>query len=428
MKKLAIVGSGVSGMSTAYYLRNEFDITVFEKDDYIGGHTRTIDVNEGDKTQHIDMAFMVFHKGMYRNLHALLEELGVPHQDHRGGFNFFDLETGNQYGTQEFELEEHQLVGHYPDSFVSLWRETQRFLKEGPEDFRNKKAFVSLREYLDVRGYSEDFKYGFAVMLGAAVWSVSAEGMLDFPASTLIGFFIGHDAAGLGGRSVNWRTVSKGSHSYMKKIIAALPKPVRNNCAVEQVRVNDEGKIVVTSQQGEEVFDYVVLAGHADQNLRMLADPTEQQTRLLSTVKYHPTRVTLHTDTSVLPQARDRWQSWNYGRLRKDYKLSPYIVYYMNKVQSLDTTNDYFVSLDSPVPIAEDKIITDLTLSHPLFNVEVHQAQKEFQKMNTSEGPIFFAGTYFSSKFLGPDAFGFHDSGLASGLECIKRLRKLNEA
>ena len=225
MKKLAIIGSGISGISVAYHLRNDYDITVIEKNDYIGGHTNTHVVKEGDREIGIDTAFMVWNPRSYKNLYEFFKELELPYHEIRGGFNFWDRESGVQYGTQDFDLTPEEISGQYPESFVKIYEEANRFHKECVEDFKKGRTWCSLNEYLDRNNYSEAFKYGFVVLIGCAAWTVTPETLLEYPASTVIAFYMIHGPGGLTGKTMEWCSLEGGSHHYLKKVQALLKRP-----------------------------------------------------------------------------------------------------------------------------------------------------------------------------------------------------------
>ena len=296
MKKIAIIGSGISGISAAYYLNKNFDVHVYEKSGYVGGHTNTISVSDGECTYGVDTAFMVFNRDNYKNLTKLFNQLNVSTLQHQGGFNFYDLTTGLNYGTRELSKDENWVAQHLPGDFIEVWREANRFFNEAPRHFFEGKTYVPLKEYLLTYGYSERFIDSYVVQLGSACWSLPADKMAEMPASTLIGFFMNHGQSGLGGQLVNWETVEHGSKQYLDKIQDVLRHPVRLNCKVQSVE--KKGSFVAVTANGmEEIFDKVIIATHADQALDILHSPTPMQSRLLGKIKYNRSEVVLHTDT-----------------------------------------------------------------------------------------------------------------------------------
>lgn len=411
---VAVVGAGIAGLSAAHRLADSADVTLFEANDYAGGHANTIVVEESGRTIGIDTAFVVFNARTYPQLSAFFAELGVEACDHQGGFNFFDLDSGLDYGSKELGMTEEEVAERYPASFVSLWREAARFHAEAPKDFLRQRTNIPLGQYLDERGYSDDFKYGYVVLLATAVWSVPAELIWEMPATTVIAFFMSHDQEALGGRTIAWKTVKDGSRSYVQAITDKLGDGLRLNNPVQ--RVADRGDHVeLTTAEGTRSFDQVVVATHADITLAMLENPTDEQRRILSTVRYSSTRAILHTDPAVMSADRERWSSWNYGRVLRDGTPHAWVAYYMNSLQGFTAERDYFVTLDSPIEPDPSTVIADIPYTHPIIDMPVRDMQKGIQSVNRG-GAVKLAGSYFHAPKIGPDLIGSHEAGHASGL------------
>ncbi len=413
--RVAVVGSGISGLSAAYHLPPDAEVTVYEKDARPGGHAHTVEVEEQGRTLGIDTAFVVFNSRTYPQISAFFEEIGARALDHTGGFDFFDLDRGLDYGTAEFELTEAEIADRYPADFLTLWRDAERFHREAPRDFLRKRTEMPLGEYLARGGYSDAFKYGYVVLLATAVWSVPAELIWEMPATTVIAFFMSHDPGGLGGRSVAWKTIEGGSIEYVRRVVDALNGKVRTTTPVTAVRREGDG-VVVTTAAGEERYDYAVLAAHADQTLAMLEEPTPRQAEILGKVRYSSTRAVLHTDPSSMPPDRSRWQSWNYGLKTVDGRTRTWVAYYMNSLQGFTAEQDYFVTLDSPIAPRDDLVVCELPYSHPVIDMEVRAMQKTVYEVNDSDR-IKLAGSYFHSPKIGPDLIGSHEAGFVSGLK-----------
>ncbi len=413
-QSVAVVGAGIAGLSAAYQLAPEADVTLFESADYAGGHANTIVVEEAGQSIGIDTAFVVFNARTYPQISQFFAELGVTAEDHHGGFNFFDLDTGLDYGTEELDLDEVDVVGRYPDTFVNLWREARRFHEEAPRDFLRQKTNIPLGQYLDERGYSDDFKYGYVVLLATAVWSVPAELIWEMPATTVIAFYMSHDQEALGGRTIAWKTVGGGSRSYVNAVRRTLGDAVTLNTAVR--RVVDRGDHVeVVTDARVQTFDQVIIATHADTALELIQNPTERQREILSTVRYSSTRAILHTDPAVMPTARERWASWNYGRIAKDGKPHAWVAYYMNSLQGFTAEQDYFVTLDCPIEPRSETVIREIAYTHPIIDLPVRQMQRGIQSVN-QENRIKLAGSYFHAPKIGLDLIGSHEAGHVSGL------------
>jgi predicted NAD/FAD-binding protein len=420
--RVAVIGAGIAGLSAAYHLPPEAEVTVYEKDDRAGGHAYTVEMEEDGKTLGIDTAFVVFNARTYPQLTAFFESIGVPALDHTGGFNFFDLDRGLDYGTAEFELTEQDITDRYPADFLTLWRDAERFHREAPKDFLRKRTDLPLGEYLDRGGYSDVFRYGYVVLLATAVWSVPAELIWEMPATTVIAFFMSHDPGGLGGRSVSWKTVGGGSISYVRKVIEGINGTVRTSSPVIGVREDEDG-VVVTTAAGHERYDYAIVASHADQTLKLLERPTARQAEILEKVRYSSTTAIVHTDAATMSPDRSRWQSWNYGLKTVDGVTRTWVAYYMNQLQGFTARQDYFVTLDSPIVPRDELVIKEIPYTHPIIDMDVRAMQKDIHSVNDL-GRIKLAGSYFHSPKIGPDLIGSHESGFVSGLRAAQAVAR----
>ncbi|MFE1441941.1 NAD(P)/FAD-dependent oxidoreductase [Streptomyces sp. NPDC058739] len=418
--RIAVVGAGVSGVSAAYHLRDHASITLFDREDRIGGHANTVEVEENGRILGIDTAFVVFNRPAYTNLCEFFDELGVEQVEHKGAFNFFDLDSGMEYGTSELGLSEEEVVARYPEEFQTIWREARRFHTEGRRDFVRKKADIPLGEYLDKNGYSQAFRTSYVILLCSAVWSIPAELIWQMPASTAIAFFMGHDEGGLGGQHVDWRTVGGGSVNYVRKALAAIGPEIRTGEPVTRIHQGDDS-VTVTTADGSERFDYVVIGAHADEALAMLENPTERQREVLSKVRYNGSRVVLHTDPSVMPGNRERWEAWNYGKVAVDGQDRTYVAYYMNKLHGFTAEKDYFVTLDYPLEVAADTVIAEFPYTHPIIDNPVREMQKDIYDVNNGTR-VKLAGAYFHAKRHGVDQIGSHEAGYSSGMDVAQRL------
>lgn len=423
--QVAVVGGGAAGISAAYHLREDAQVTLFESAPQLGGHAYTVEVEDAGRTFGLDTAFIVYNEPHYPKITRFFADLGVATQSHPGKFCFFDLDVKSAYVSDDFERPEDEVRERYPAEFVRLWEEARRFLAESPRHFVRKQADIPLGEYLDRNGYSDEFRYGFIVLISTAAWSVPADRIWEMPASTVIAFFFAHGAEGLGGRTAPWRTVTGGSVSYVRAAAARLRAArsrIRLATPVLGVRQEEDG-VVVRTAAGPERFDYAVLATHADDSLAVLENPTPRQ-RMLEAFAYHPTRATLHTDESVMPQDRTAWRSWNYGRRNVDGEQVSWVNYYLNDLQCLDGTRDYFLTLDSGVDIREDHVIEEISYRHPVFTIEARRLQNEIYSLNDPAGRLMFAGSYFHSRRLGPDVIGLHESAFDSGGAAAEAVRE----
>ncbi len=408
--RVAVIGAGIAGLSAAYRLRADAEVTLFESAAQAGGHAHTIEIDHNGTALGLDTAFIVYNEPHYPSLTKFFADLGVPTKAHPGRFSFFD-HGGHAYVSEDFDLPEHEVVERYPAEFVSLWREARRFHRESPKDFMRGRADLPLADYLDRNRYSESFRHGFIVLIATAAWSVPAERIWEMPASTVIAFFFAHGAEGLGGRTVPWRTVEGGSITYVRAVLDRLHANASVHLRTEVLGVREEADAVaVRTAAGVERFDQVVLATHADDALRLLERPTPRQL-MLAAIEYHPTRAVLHTDPTIMPASRTHWRSWNYGR---SPGLRSWVVYYLNRLQDFPCEKNFFVSLDCPLRIRDEHVIADLQHRHPIFTTEVRRLQREIHSVNEGSR-VKFAGSYFHSRRLGPDIVGSHESAFDSG-------------
>jgi predicted NAD/FAD-binding protein len=423
MSRVAIVGAGVSGLAAAYQLRDAAEVTLFEREPRAGGHANTIAVDDpvGGEIG-IDTGFIVCNGRTYPELMEFFGELGVETIDHRGGFNFFDTGSGLQFGSEELDLGQEEVRARYPEEFTRIWREARRFHRRGARDYVRGRTNVPLGQYLDDNGYSEEFKTSYVILLGSAVWSVPAELIWEMPASTVLGFFMSHDPGGLGGREVEWRTVLDGSRSYVRRALEEIGGRLELGCPVRSVRQAGEGVEIVTDG-GTEAFDACVVATHADEALTLVEDAPERAREMLARVRYSPAVATVHTDPSILPPDRDRWQSWNYGSAVRDGVQRTYVVWWMNHLQGFEASRDYFLTLDCPLPIAADAVIREIPYTHPVVTVDVREMQEDVYDACQGDR-IKFCGSYFHSKRLGVDLIASHEAAFSSGTEAGRAVRR----
>lgn len=423
MLNIAVIGSGPSGLSAAYHLREHGRITFFEREPRPGGHANTVEVEENGRTIGLDTAFIVFNRRFYPQLTGFFDEVGVAAIPHPGGFTFFDKDSGLEFGTEELEWDEEAIDARYGaqyPEFPLVWREARRFHEESRRDFVRGRADMSLGDYLDANGYSQEFRHSFLIMLCSAVWSVPAELIWEMPAATVIAFFVGHDEGGLGGRRVDWRTVGGGSISYVRKLLAEVSPDLRLSSPATAVRQEADG-VYVTTASGTEKFDYAVLATHADEAYALLENPTDAQRAAVENVRYSASKVVLHSDPALMPADEKAWLAWNYGKVQVDGGTHCFVTYYLNKLQDFEADRDYFVTLDPPGPVDPATVIAEFDYTHPVIDMGLRERQPVIYDANQG-GRVKLAGSYFHSPRLGPDQIGSHEAAFASGAEAAAQL------
>lgn len=414
-KRLAIVGTGIAGLACAYFLHDRFELTIYEQNDYVGGHTNTITVQEDGRDVPIDTGFMVFNHVTYPNLCRLFRELGVKTKPTDMSFSVQHSPSGLEYNGGSLNL----LFGQRRNLFSPRhWRmlmAIDRFNKEAPAALDDPRyAEMSLRDYVNERGYGEDMFQLYLVPMSSAVWSTPPEKMEAFPATTLLRFWHNHGFLGLDTQH-QWWTVCNGAKSYVPKITANFRDRIRLGRKVTRVSRTADRVIVHDSSGASEEFDKVILACHGDQILPLLAEPTETEDRVLSAFQYQPNTATLHTDSSVMPQTRRCWASWNYRIAEGPLgEALPETHYWMNRLQGVSEREHYFVSLNCHERLDPAKVLKRIEYAHPLFDLAAIRAQKELPALNhiSPEQTTYYAGAWFK--------YGFHEDGFTSGLECAR--------
>ncbi len=419
MKSIGIVGSGIAGLGLAYQLRDRYDITIFEGNSYVGGHTNTIDVDKPSSVA-FDTGFMVFNHVTYPLLTSLFQELNVEtcktdmsfSVQHKG-----DRLEWNGAGLDAIFAERRNLLN------LRFWRMLLKldwFNKNAPEHLQDPQlSSLSISDYVARYQLGADFLNWYLVPMGASVWSTPLEGMLEFPASTLLRFFHNHGFLGLT-THFQWYTVVGGARNYVKALLTSL-KPqdrVLTNSAVVGVERTAEGARVFTADGKSHYFDCVALATHADQSLQLLKNPTSLERELLAPFHYQDNTVTVHCDTSVMPTCRKAWASWNHRVSPGEGGATTH--YWMNNLQGLAGPTNYFVSLNSEHLVDESKIFRRLNYTHPLFTLATQKAQLRLPELNEQDGSIFYCGSYFR--------YGFHEDAYLSACLLADRLKALGVA
>ncbi|MBA3679954.1 MAG: FAD-dependent oxidoreductase [Bacteroidetes bacterium] len=420
MQTLAIIGTGIAGMGCGHLLQKKYELTFFEQNNYIGGHTNTFSTDEDGKQVYMDTGFMVFNFETYPNLCKLFDEIKAPIKKTDMSFSVQHVPTGLEYCGSGLNGLFAQRKNIFNRPYIKMLKDITRFNKISIEILDDPKyQNYSLAQYIKEFNFSEDMLWKYLVPMSSAVWSTPMDKMLDFPAVALIRFFKNHGFLGLNTQH-QWYTLENGSQAYREILIKPFKDKIQINKMVTNVNRNDDGTATVhLNDDSSQQFDKVIFASHADQTLKILAQPTAEEQRLLSPFKYQENSATVHTDESIMPKTKRTWSSWNYRIEQRSGKQIPSTIYWMNSLQAVSKKKNYFVSIDAiPGSIDKKKILKEIVYEHPLFDVAAMNAQKELQTLN-EKGPLYYCGSYFK--------YGFHEDAYASSVVlCEHILRNTN--
>ncbi|TGN19625.1 NAD(P)/FAD-dependent oxidoreductase [Leptospira idonii] len=415
-QKLAVIGTGIAGLGSAYFLSRDYDLTVFEKADYIGGHTHTVDVPEDGKQIPIDTGFIVFNHVTYPNLLRLFQVLNVPTKKSDMSFSVQFDPTKLEFCGSGLNGLFAQRSNFFKPKFIKMLLEIDRFNKTAPSILEDPEYDDwDLGKYMKENKYGEDILNYYLIPMSSAVWTTPPDLMLSFPAKSLIRFFYNHGFLGLNTQH-QWWTVDGGSREYVKRITAGYSDRIRLNSSVKQV-LREDGKVRVVLEDGSsEVFDKAVLATHGHISAKLLGNPEPLERELLPLFAYQKNTATLHTDASDMPRKKLCWSSWNYKIIRNDSgKDLPYTIYWMNRLQRVSDKKNYFVTINDPGRVRKEHILKEIEYEHPLFSVPSSLAQSRLPLLNET-GPIYYAGAYFR--------YGFHEDGFLSAVNVSRSILK----
>ena len=413
MLKTAIIGTGIAGMGCGHFLHPKDELAIYEQNDYIGGHTNTVTVDEDGKPVYIDTGFMVFNYKTYPNLRTLFAQLDAPVKKTDMSFSVQHLPSGLEYSGSSLNHLFAQRKNIFNPRYIKMLMQIGKFNKESLKILDDPKyANYSIGRYVKEFGYSDDMLWKYLVPMSSAVWSTPMEQMLDFPAVTLIRFFQNHGFLGLDTQH-QWYTLRDGSQSYRELMIKPFKDKIHiNRKAIKVTRKN--GKVAVQASDGStEIFDRVIIATHGDQALAIIDKPTWEEQRLLSPFKYQYNKAVLHTDENTMPKTKLAWSSWNYRIKMQNGQLQPSTIYWMNSLQGVSKKKNYFVSINPQDDLDEKKILMEVDYEHPLFDIPAISAQAQLQTLNET-GPIYFCGSYFK--------YGFHEDAFASAVDLCSQL------
>lgn len=417
--RIAVIGSGIAGLGAAYRLSRQFGgdaVTVFEKDHRLGGHAATVDIDYHGARIAVDTGFIVFNTLNYPLLTALFAELGV--ETHRSDMGFSLSLDGGKF---EWSGQEQNVVSSFFAQRANLlkprlWRmlgDMRRFSREAVEDrAAGRLGDRTLGAYLAEKSFSRELIEDYVLPMGAAIWSMSAKAVLDFPAASFIAFFDNHRL--LHWNRPAWRTVSGGSRAYVRKLAAAAGFQTRTGEGIASLKRLPRGVELVTDKGHHAVFDAVVVATHSDQALALLADANDGERALLGHVRYAENEVILHRDPRLMPRRKRAWAAWNVLRASDETGEAPVMVsYWMNRLQGIDDKRPLFVTLNPRIQPAPETVFGRFSYAHPQYDRAALAAQAALPSIQ-GRGHVYFAGAW--------TGYGFHEDGLRAGFEAADRL------
>jgi predicted NAD/FAD-binding protein len=404
--RIAVIGTGVSGLSAAWLLSHRHDVTIFERDGRIGGHCNTILVDAPGEPVAVDTGFIVFNRPNYPNLTALFQHLGVATRPSDMSFAVSRRDGRREYAGSGIRGLFAQPANALDPAFWSMLRDIVRFYRHAPAQITRAAPTMTLGEFIGEHGYSKGFRDDHLLPMAAAIWSSPAAPVLDMSAHAFIKFFDNHGLLELHHRP-KWHTVVGGSKAYVSRLSRPLTGRIRTNASVAALRRHNHG-VTVTDERGQEhQYDHAVIATHADQALTLLQDADARERRLLAAFRYTRNRAVLHSDPRLMPRRRSAWSSWNYVHTSS----GAHVTYWMNRLQGLPSAIPLFVTIN---PTAEPAaIIHQEDYDHPVFDLPAAQAQRELWFLQ-GRRRTWFCGAYFGA--------GFHEDGLQAGLAVAEDL------
>ena len=417
MKRIAIIGSGISGLYAAYLLHKDYEITIYEKENYLGGHTRTLTITyEKNVEINVDTGFIVFNKKNYPNFTQMINKLDIDIGKSDMSFSvtsndkndpeikYCDLKSYFANKKNLFDLEYYKNIYNI-NKFNNL---SKKALKTIKKDFNN----ITLGQYLKENGFGQFFIDNYIVPMGSSIWSCKPTQILNFPYLSYVNFMNNHGLLNLSNQP-QWHYIKNGSKSYISKLESILDANFQLNTAVSEVIKTPKG-VKVRTLNGENNYDYVIFGSHPDEVLSIGSSLTDDQKDALSGIKYSSNEVVLHKDSTVMPRNRQCWSSWVYKKTKKNL---PILSYWMNSLQEIDEKYPIFVSLNPGDQISDDKIINKHTLEHPIFDMSARESQNKIPLIQ-GKNNNFFCGAY--------NKYGFHEDGVVSSIKAVEKLREID--
>ncbi len=406
--KIAVIGSGISGLSAAYFLSKKYKVDLYEKDDHFGGHSFTYDIKEENKIVPVDLGFIVFNELTYPNLIKFFKNLNVPYEKSDMSFSVSIKNSNIEYSGSGLGGIFANKINLFDLKFLIMIKEIISFYKSAPKMLKGKIKDQTLGTFLSEKKLSNYFIEYHLIPMVAAIWSMPFDKAKEMPLKFFLNFFTNHGLFKLKNRP-QWYTVSNRSRAYVKKVIEKISGEIFKNYRVDKiVRSDDNTRVVIGNEYID--YDHVVLASHADESLKMLEKPTEHEMNLLGKFNYVKNEAFLHTDERLMPNKKRAWSSWN--SVSNGEKTC--ITYWLNKLQNLDTEKNYFLTLNPIFDPTNSLIIKKVNFTHPYLNSENTKIQKDLQLIQGKKR-TWFCGSYFG--------YVFHEDGLKSSMELIDKFK-----
>ncbi len=412
MKRIAIIGSGISGLTSAYLLSQKHNVTVFEKNDRIGGHTATVDIEKAGQKYAIDTGFIVFNDKTYPKFLALMADIGIGKQATEMSFSVHNCQTGLEYNGHNLNTLFAQRRNLLRPQFWGLVKEILRFNKQCKSIFEKQQyqSGYTLGAFLTENNFSDFFAEHYILPMGAAIWSSSLAQMETFEFRFFVQFFHHHGLLNIADRP-QWYVIPKGSRSYLTPLCQPFKNNIILNADISGINRVDDKVQIHFNQAESDIFDEVVIACHSDEALALLNDASEDEKTILSAMPYSENSVILHTDKKLLPRRKAAWASWNY-QLSQDRDKAASVTYNMNILQGINSPHTFCVTLNQKEAIDPSKILREFIYHHPIFSAESVKAQQQRQLI-CGVNHTHFAGAYWHN--------GFHEDGVQSGVEVAAR-------
>ena len=408
--KIAVIGSGISGLSSAYYLSKKNEVDLFEKDNHFGGHSYTFDIKEKNKKVPVDLGFIVFNKTTYPNLINFFEELKVPYEKSDMSFSVSVKDSNIEYGGTGFNSLFARKNNLFNFNFIKMIYEIISFYKSAPVLLKKDLKNLTLGNYLDNSKISKYFVNYHIIPMVAAIWSMPFSKARDIPFELFLNFFNNHGLFKLKDRP-QWYTVTNRSRNYVSKVLDKINGEYFKNYEIKKIIRSDDNVRIFINTLGEyRDYDHVVLACHADQSLKLIDNPSNEEKEILNEFTYISNEAYLHTDVDLMPNKINAWSSWN--SISKKDLTKTCVTYWLNKLQNLDTNKNYFLTLNPITKIKDSKIIKKINFTHPYLNNKSFEMQNRLKDLQGKKR-LWFSGSYFG--------YGFHEDGLKSSLEMLKQ-------